>query len=92
MRTIKDRAAFLVQALEGCPLEFTLETLSEFDKWNSPKSKNRSAKRWVRQFCGFESEVSSKAMKPIIEVVEDGRRVTNRSELDSIMKDMRVAD
>jgi len=88
MQTIKGRAAFLVQAFEGCPLELTLETLSKFDKWNSPSTKSRSAKRWIRQFCGFESEVSSKVMNPTIEVVQDGRQVTDCTEQNRIMKEM----
>jgi hypothetical protein len=86
--TIKDRAAHLVQALENCPLEFTLETLAAFDKYNSPGTKSRSAKRWIREFCGFESEASHKKMEPIIEVVHDGRVVSDRETLVELMKGM----
>ena len=56
IRYKKDRAAHLVQAMEKCPLEDTLVALTIFDKWNSQSAKSPSAKRWIRQFCGFESK------------------------------------
>ncbi len=87
-QNIKDRAAHLVQALEKCPLEFTLKTLAVFDERNSPGTKSRSAKRWIREFCGFESKDSGKDMKPIIEVLNDGRVVEDRTTLIELMKDM----
>ena len=86
--TIKGRAEHLVQALENCPLEFTLKTLAAFDKYNSPGTKSRSAKRWIREFCGFESEASHKNMEPIIEMVNDGHVVSDRETLIELMKDM----
>jgi len=89
IRTIKDRAAHLVQALEHCPLESTLESLAVFDKYNSPGTKSRSARRWIREFCGFESAAAHKAMEPIIEVLDDDQLVRNRATLNELMKDMR---
>jgi len=88
VETIKDRAAHLVQALENCPLEFLLETLSAFDKYNSSGTKSRSAKRWIKEFCGFESEASHKNVEPIIEVVKDGQVVSDRERLIEVLKDM----
>ena len=87
--TIKDRAAHLVQALENCPLEFTVETLAIFDKCNSPGTKSRSARRWIRQFSGFESRAARKGMEPIIEVLNDGQLVDDRATLIELMKDMK---
>ncbi len=89
IRTIKDRAAHLVQALENCPLEFTLEALAVFDKHNSPETKSRSAKRWIREFGGFESEAAHKDMEPIIEVLIDGHLVTDRATLKETMRNMK---
>ena len=86
---IKDRAAHLVQALENCPLEFTVETLAIFDKCNSPGTKSRSARRWIREFSGFESKAAHKNMEPIIEVLNDGRLINDRATLIEIMKDMK---
>lgn len=88
IRTIKDRAAHLVQALEGCPLEFTLRVLADYDRYNSPGTKSRSARRWIREFCGFESEASRKAMDPIIDVLIDGYEVRDKGSLNELMKDM----
>ena len=84
--TIKDRAAHLVQALEKCPLEFTVKALAVFDKCNSPGTKSPSARRWIRQFGGFEN--GSKHMEPIIEVLNDGRLVDDKQMLKELMKDM----
>lgn len=86
--TIKDRAAHLVQALEKCPLEFTVKTLATFDNVNSPETKSRSARRWIRQFSGFESKDANKDMEPIIDVLIDGRPVDDRATLIELMKDM----
>jgi len=86
--TIKDRAAHLVQALEKCPLEFIVKTLATFDKCNSPGTKSRSARRWIREFSGFESKAAHKDMEPIIEVLNDGRLVDDRATLIELMKDM----
>ena len=86
--TIKDRAAHLVQALENCPLEFTVKTLATFDRVNSPRTNSRSARRWIRQFSGFESESAHKDMEPIIEVLNDGRLVDDKKMLKELMKDM----
>lgn len=86
--TIKDRAAHLVQALENCPLEFTVETLAIFDKFNSQGTKSRSARRWIRQFSGFESKAAHKDMEPIIEVLNDGQVVDDKEMLKELMKDM----
>ena len=88
IRTIRDRAAHLVQALENCPLEFTVETLAIFDKCNSPGTKSCSARRWIREFSGFESEAAHKDMEPIIEVLNDGRLVDDKKMLKELMKDM----
>jgi len=87
INTIKDRAAHLVQALEKCPLKFTVEALTIFDKFNSPGAKSPSAKRWIRQFCGFED--GSKAMEPIIEVLNDRRLVEDKETLKGLMMDMK---
>jgi len=84
---IKDRAAHLVQALEKCPLEFTVEALAIFDKFNSRGANSPSAKRWIRQFCGFEG--GSKAMEPIIEVLNDRRLVEDKETLKGLMMDMK---
>ncbi len=89
IKTITDRAAHLVQALEKCPLEFTVEALARFDKYNSPGTRHRSARRWIRQFAGFESDAAQKGMEPIIEILNDGRPVTERGVLIELMKDMR---
>jgi hypothetical protein len=88
IQSIKDRAAHLVQALESCPLEFTLETLAVFDKCNSPDTTGRSARRWIREFCGLESKESNKKMESIIEVLDDGQVVTDRTKLKELMRDM----
>lgn len=88
IKSIKDRAAHLVQALENCPLEFTLKTLTVFDNCNSPGTNSRSARRWIRQFCGFESDASHKDMEPIIEVLIDGETVRGRAVLIDLMKEM----
>jgi hypothetical protein len=88
IQTIKDRAAHLVQALENCPLEFILETLAVFDRCNSPGTRSRSARRWVREFCGFESAASHKDMEPIIEALIDGKVVNDRATLIELMKEM----
>ena len=83
--TIKDRAAHLVQALANCPLEFTVKTLATFDKVNSPETNRRSARRWIRQFSGFESEDANKDMEPIIEILIDQRPVDDRATLIELM-------
>lgn len=88
IKNIKDRAAHLVQALEKCPLDFILTTLTVFDEINSPGTKSRSARRWIREFCGFESDASGKGREPIIEVVKDGQVVSDRATLIELMKDM----
>lgn len=87
--TIKGRAAHLVQGLENCPLEFTVEALTIFDKYNSPDTKSRSARRWIREFCGFESKAAHKDMEPIIEVLNDGNLINDRDTLIELMKDMK---
>lgn len=87
--TIKGRAAHLVQALENCPLEFTVEALAILDKYNSPRTQSRSARRWIREFCGFESEAAHKDMEPIIEVLNNGNPVNDRDSLIELMKDMK---
>lgn len=84
---INDRAAHLVQALAGCPLEFTVEALAIFDKFNSPGAKSPNAKRWIWQFCGFEG--GSKAMEPIIDVFNDEQLVEDKETLKGLMKEMK---
>ena len=85
--TISGRAEQLVRSLEKCPLEFTLQTLVSFDKYNSPEAiGGGDAKRWVRQFCGFEK--GKRAMKPIIEVLDDGQLVEDRTTLIKLMEGM----
>ena len=87
--TLKDRAAHLVQSLENCPLEFTVKALTIFDKYNSPGTQSRSARRWIREFCGFESKAAGKEMEPIIEVLSDGCPVSDGDTLIELMKDLK---
>lgn len=81
-----DRAAHLVQALENCPLEFIVATLAIFDNCNSKGAKSPSAKRWIRQFAGFDA---SKKMEPIIEVLNNGQAVDDKETLKELMKHMK---
>lgn len=83
-----DRAAHLIQSLEGCPLELILQTVAKFDFYNSPETKSRSARRWIRHFGGFESGASGKGMAPIIQIVRDDDVVKKREILNSTMKHM----
>ncbi len=85
--TIKDRAAHLVQSMEGCPIEDVLRALVIFDKYNSPNTTNRNAKRWLYEFCGYESASSGKKMDPLIHVENDGVRIAGKHELQSLLLD-----
>ncbi|MFK7885241.1 MAG: hypothetical protein AB8G16_00120 [Gammaproteobacteria bacterium] len=86
--TKKGAAANLVQALTGCPLEKVVAALVVLDSYASPNTKGRDARRWISQFCGFESDESRKSMAKIIEVIEDGKVIVTKSQPATLMKDM----
>ncbi len=74
--------------MEGCPIEDIIRALKVFDSANSPNGKSPSAKRWIKQFAGFENSKSGKDMEPLIEVTFGNTKVANGKQFDELLKEV----
>jgi len=74
---INFKAASIVKAMEGCPMKDIVAALRSMDHTNSPGS-TPNPPRWITQFAGLESEASGKAMKPWIQIVNDGQIIRDK--------------
>jgi len=84
--TITHKAASIVAAMEGCPMNDIVAALTSMDHTNSPTSKPNPP-RWITHFAGLESKASGKATEPWIEILSGANVVDDKQIFRKLLAD-----